>query len=76
MKKKLLGVLFVLGLLLALPSVVSFAETKNGTCGAAGNEDNVKWKYNGYAILTISGTGDMADYDDASSAPWTSTVRK
>ena len=70
MKKKLLGILFVLGLLLTLPSVVSFAETASGTCGAVGNEDNVKWKYNGYAILTISGTGDMVDYDDESSAPW------
>ena len=72
MKKKLLGILFVLGLLLALPSMVSFAETKSGTCGATGNEANVTWVLDDNGTLTISGTGNMKDYDSVSYifAPW------
>ena len=71
MKKKLLGVLFVLGLLLALPSVVSFAETKNGTCGATGNVGSVKWVLDDNGTLTISGSGDMANYNLIMPlAPW------
>ena len=72
MKKKLLGILFVLGLLMALPSVVSFAETKSGTCGVTGKEANVTWVLDDNGTLTISGTGNMKDYNlmrDAS-APW------
>ena len=74
MKKKLLGILFVLGLLLALPSMVSFAETKSGTCGATGNEANVTWVLDDNGTLTISGIGAMADYADASSVPWNGSV--
>ena len=72
MKKKLLGILFVLGLLLALPSMVSFAETKSGTCGATGNEANVTWVLDDNGTLTIGGTGNMKDYDSVSYifAPW------
>ena len=71
MKKKLLGILFVLGLLLALPSVVSFAETASGTCGAQGNEANVTWVLDDNGTLTISGSGAMADYNIRFvSAPW------
>ena len=45
-------------------------ETKQGKCG-----DNLTWELNGSGILTISGYGDMYDYDwpkDAkySTAPW------
>ncbi len=59
MKKKLLGILFVLGLLLALPSVVSFAETASGTCGAQGNEANVTWELDDEGTFTIRGGGLM-----------------
>ena len=72
MKKKLLGILFVLGLLMALPSVVSFAETKSGTCGATGNEANVTWVLDDNGTLTIGGTGNMKDYNPVSNifVPW------
>ena len=81
MKKKLLGVLFVLGLLLALPSVVSFAEIASGTCGADSNEggaDSVKWVLNDSGTFTISGSGAMADYASANEVPWGSVgaIRK
>ena len=43
-----------------------------GTCGAEG--DNLKWTLNKDGVLTISGSGEMADYAIAgkkeSSAPW------
>lgn len=57
----------------------------SGSCGAEGNEDNVKWELtqsnddpsNPTYTLTISGTGAMADYGDPTSskenvvkAPW------
>ena len=75
MKKKLLGILFVLGLLLALPSVVSLAATANSNfCGATGNENSVTWALDDEGTLTISGTGAMADYDAASSVPWNGSV--
>ncbi len=75
MKKKLLGMLFVLELLLVLPSVVSLAATANGNlCGATGNENGVTWALDDEGTLTISGTGAMADYDAASSVPWNGSV--
>ncbi len=37
-----------------------------GTCG-----DNLTWEYDGNGVLTISGTGDMYDYDDLTNySPW------
>ena len=73
MKKKLLGILFVLGLLLALPSVVSFAEIASGTCGAEPIVGNVKWVLDDNGTLTIRNGGNgtaMADYTSASKVPW------
>ena len=73
MKKKLLGILFVLGLLLALPSVVSLAATANGEpCGAT-DDDNVYWVLVD-GTITISGNGAMADYANASSVPWKNSI--
>ncbi len=45
------------------------AETGGGTCGAEGNEENVKWSYDGEGTLTISGMGEMADFEQDES-PW------
>ena len=73
MKKKLLGILFVLGLLLALPSVVSFAEIASGTCGEEPVVGNVKWVLDDNGTLTIRNGGNeggMADYTSASEVPW------
>ncbi len=78
MKKKLLGMLFVLGLLLALPSVVSFAGfVASGTCGATDNEDNVKWTLDDEGTFTISGTGTMKEnYSSNNDVPWESYLDK
>ncbi len=40
----------------------------SGNCGAQG--DNVKWTLDSEGTLTISGTGEMADYFGAYSRPW------
>ena len=56
--------------MIMLPSVNAFASTANGTCGVAGG-DNVTWELAG-GVLTISGTGEMADYESSSAVPWNS----
>ena len=40
----------------------------SGTCGAQG--DNLTWTLSCDSVLTISGTGAMADYQSNSSSPW------
>ena len=54
--------------MIMLPSVNAFASTANGTCGVAGG-DNVTWELAG-GVLTISGTGEMADYGGSLDATW------
>ena len=45
------------------------AETLSGECGASGS--SVTWEFDpDTGTLTISGTGNMADYSSATSAPW------
>ena len=46
----------------------AYAETRSGTCGANGN--NLTWTLNANGILTISGTGAMADYSEEEDVPW------
>ena len=80
MKKRLLATLLALCLIVGLFPTMALADgvegNKNGTCGAAGNEDKVTWALteNGdnpaTYTLTISGTGDMADYTSKNSTPW------
>lgn len=41
-----------------------------GTCGAEGNEENVKWVLNSNYVLTISGSGAMHDWDGSYDKPW------
>ncbi len=61
---KLLKLSFLWGALLL--SVAGFAATTNGTCGT-----NVAWSFDSdNKTLTISGTGAMTDYFNASSTPW------
>ena len=46
-----------------IPSTI----TKNGTCG-----ENLTWVFDDYTgVLTISGMGEMEDYDSNNEAPWT-----
>ena len=40
----------------------------SGTCGASG--DNLTWKLDANGVLTISGTGEMANWTSYSPAPW------
>lgn len=78
MKKRILSLLLALVMVLVLVPTVALAEgapTMSGTCGASGNENNVKWELtdvdgDGNYTLTISGTGAMADYTGWQSQPW------
>ncbi len=42
----------------------------SGYCGAEGNEENVSWTLDSNGLLTISGTGEMKDFDSITSVPW------
>ena len=74
MKKRLLSILLTAVLLLCavplglgLVDTAYAAETANsGTCG-----DNVTWRLSDDGVLTISGTGDMADFE-WDGTPWCS----
>ena len=78
MKKRILSLLLALVMVLVLVPTVALAEgapTMSGTCGASGNENNVKWELtdvdgDGNYTLTISGTGAMADYTGWQKQPW------
>lgn len=41
----------------------------SGTCGAEGDSTNLTWELSCDSVLTISGTGAMADYEEET-APW------
>ena len=68
MKKKLLRV--VLTSCFAMIAVFAKAETVGGLCGMEG-DNMITWELNlDFGLLTISGDGRMADFDDPSEAPW------
>ena len=65
---KALSLLLSLCMMLSVFTFTVFAETQSGTCG-----DNLTWTLDDEGTLTISGTGDMYDYDDNYTAtPWDS----
>lgn len=69
MSKKMFGLLLVLVMALLLTVSVSAAEIiSSGTCGAEG--DNVTWMYDSNNVLTISGTGRMADFTNPYEIPY------
>jgi len=73
MKKTLFS--FVLAFVLGAGVNLQASVIDSGTCGASGNETNVTWELTSDGLLTISGTGAMADYsimDDEPKAPWDS----
>ena len=64
---KLISLIMALAILTSFVlsfSVVGLAEEASGSCG-----DNVTWSYD-CGVLTVSGTGDMADYSEVYPAPW------
>ena len=57
----------------AYASIIMERIISQGYCGAEGHESDVTWVLTGTApnyILTISGTGAMADYEDYDYQPW------
>ena len=58
--------IFTLLLLICLCVGTAHAEVYSGTCGADG--DNLTWELSSDYVLTISGTGAMAEYNWDS--PW------
>ena len=68
MKKKILSLILAVSMLCTfMPVITSAAIVDSGTCG-----ENVTWTLDDNGTLTISGTGDMTDYDlnGNSYAPW------
>ena len=72
-KLRILSALLALAMLFALMPTAAFAADDepptSGTCGAEGNENNVHWTLDSDGTMTISGTGEMADYDKKPQ-PW------
>ena len=72
MKKRLLSfVLTVLMIASLLPvSALAADIVKSGTCGAEGDGSNLTWTLDREGVLTISGTGDMCDYNSCVYVQW------
>ena len=65
MKRKLLS------LLMLLMAVSGAWADGSGNCGTTGHESEVSWTLTDAGVLTVSGTGAMADYEDAfDGTPW------
>lgn len=65
MKKRLFGLLLALVMVLSLLPAVNGQTVASGVCG-----ENVTWTLDDYGTLTISGSGDMADYSMVTDRPW------
>ena len=62
----------------AYASIITEIIISQGYCGAEGHEEDVTWVLKNTShnyTLTISGTGDMADYIDSDYQPWYSYAR-
>lgn len=74
MKKRFLASLLALGMLLTMVTGAAWAADGDGantppTTGSCG--DNLTWSYNAATkTLTISGSGDMMEFDDSNPCPW------
>ena len=67
MKKRITAVLLVVALLMGILPVGVFAADEAPTSGTCG--ETLTWTLED-GVLTISGTGDMTNYDTSSEAPW------
>ena len=56
------GLLFLVALCLASVQVQGQTTLASGTCGADAGGSNLTWTLTSDSTLTISGTGDMADF--------------
>ena len=67
MKKRISSfVLAVLMIASLLPATALAADiVASGTCGAEGDGSNLTWMLDIEGVLTISGTGDMRNYDSS-----------
>lgn len=64
--KKIIAIFLSVLFVVAMLPMQTFAETYNGTCG-----DSAKWSLDtDTGVLTISGSGDMYDYDYTDDVPW------
>lgn len=73
MKRKFLSLVVVMAMLIAfVPCIYAAAIVDSGTCGAQG--DNLTWTLDDEGTLTISGTGEMANWMPFSApySPWES----
>ena len=72
MKKRIFSLILALAMLCALlpqAALTASAATYSGSCGAAG--DNLTWSLDTETgLLTITGSGAMADYTYSNPAPW------
>ena len=78
MKKtnKLISILLVLAMLLSMAPISAFAASveASGKFGASGS--NLTWSLDSDGVLTISGSGAMEDFANASKVPWYSKRTK
>ena len=77
MKKTLSIIIAILMIVTTVPMAFAADVVASGNCGANGG--NVKWTLDSDGTLTISGTGNMADYERYPDVPWddyTSDVKK
>lgn len=71
MKKRFLSLILAMVLVLAALPITAFAAdvVASGTCG-----ENLTWELTSDGALTISGTGEMYDYNYPDETPWSGTV--
>ncbi len=69
MVKKLLSLslalTMILSVIIIVPLSTSAQVVDSGSCG-----EGIKWSLDSNGVLTVTGTGDMTDYNDGSSVPW------
>lgn len=69
--RRLIALALILCMLTALTAEIFAADiVASGNCGGEGDGTNLKWTLDSQNVLTISGTGKMANYSQTTGAPW------
>lgn len=55
-----------------LPWAAAAQTVASGTCGAEGDGSNLSWTLDAGGTLTLSGTGEMVEYESSADYPWRS----